>query len=45
MTAAALAHCGVDPDVLAAFATTPVIGGGAPVGTLHATDSLTPQGI
>ncbi|WP_326622520.1 asparaginase [Streptomyces decoyicus] len=45
VTAAALAHCGVDPDVLAAFATTPVIGGGAPVGTLHATDSLTPQGI
>ncbi|MGW7578785.1 asparaginase [Streptomyces sp. NPDC054765] len=45
VTAAALAHCGVDPGVLAAFAATPVIGGGAPVGTLRATDALTPQGI
>ncbi|QIK10369.1 asparaginase [Streptomyces sp. ID38640] len=42
VTAAALAHCGVDADVLAPFATTPVIGGGAPVGALRAVDSLAP---
>ncbi|MEU8912561.1 asparaginase [Streptomyces nigrescens] len=40
VTAAALAHCGVDADALAPFATTPVIGGGAPVGALRAADSL-----
>ncbi|AOP47374.1 asparaginase [Streptomyces lydicus] len=40
VTAAALAHCGVDPDVLAAFAATPVIGGGAPVGELRAAGAL-----
>ncbi|MCZ1005805.1 asparaginase [Streptomyces lydicus] len=44
VTAAALAHCGIDPGVLAPFAATPVIGGGAPVGTLRATDALTPHG-
>ncbi|MGW7492086.1 asparaginase [Streptomyces sp. NPDC054786] len=43
VTAAALAHCGVDPAVLAPFAATPVIGGGAPVGTLRATEALTPH--
>ncbi|MGP8303834.1 asparaginase [Streptomyces inhibens] len=42
VTAAALAHCGIDPDVLAAFATTPVIGGGTTVGTLRATGALAP---
>ena len=36
VTAAALARCGVDPGVLAAFTTTPVLGGGAPVGALRA---------
>ena len=36
VAAAALARCGVDPDVLAAFATTPVLGGGAAVGSLRA---------
>lgn len=41
VTAAALARCGVDPAVLAAFARTPVIGGGATVGSLHATPALT----
>ncbi|MFJ9470661.1 asparaginase [Streptomyces caniferus] len=40
VTAAALAHCGVDPDVLAPFAAAPVIGGGAPVGALRATEAL-----
>ncbi|UKY48384.1 asparaginase [Streptomyces inhibens] len=42
VTAAALAHCGVDPDVLAAFATTPVIGGGTTVGTLRPAGALAP---
>ncbi|MEU8685469.1 asparaginase [Streptomyces sp. NPDC048611] len=42
VTAAALARCGVDPEVLAPFATAPVIGGGAPVGALRAVDSLAP---
>ncbi|MFI0714693.1 asparaginase [Streptomyces inhibens] len=42
VTAAALAHCGIDPEVLAAFATTPVIGGGTPVGTLRAAGALAP---
>ncbi|REK84945.1 asparaginase [Streptomyces inhibens] len=42
VTAAALAHCGIDPDVLAAFATTPVIGGGTTVGTLRAAGALAP---
>ncbi|WP_330318788.1 asparaginase [Streptomyces platensis] len=45
VTAAALARCGVDPDVLAPFATTPVIGGGAPVGALRAANTLTPSAI
>ncbi|MFF4288360.1 asparaginase [Streptomyces sp. NPDC001633] len=40
VTAAALARCGVDPDVLADFAATPVIGGGAPVGALRAAGAL-----
>lgn len=40
VTAAALGRCGVDPAVLAAFAETPVIGGGAPVGTLRAVGAL-----
>ncbi|MFE1768859.1 asparaginase [Streptomyces angustmyceticus] len=44
VTAAALAHCGIDPGVLAPFAAAPVIGGGAPVGTLRATAALTPHG-
>ncbi|MEW1749864.1 asparaginase [Streptomyces angustmyceticus] len=43
VTAAALAHCGIDPGVLAPFATAPVIGGGAPVGTLRATAALDPH--
>ncbi|MFI6767452.1 asparaginase [Streptomyces sp. NPDC050355] len=42
VTAAALARCGVDPEVLAAFAATPVIGGGAPVGALRAAGALAP---
>ncbi|TJZ58986.1 asparaginase [Streptomyces piniterrae] len=40
VTAAALARCGVDPQLLAEFATTPVIGGGRPVGTLRAAGAL-----
>ncbi|GAB7035197.1 asparaginase [Streptomyces platensis] len=40
VTAAALAHCGIAPDALAAFAATPVIGGGAPVGALRAAGAL-----
>ncbi|MEU5208543.1 asparaginase [Streptomyces sp. NPDC020742] len=40
VTAAALARCGVDPAVLAAFATAPVLGGGAPVGELRAAGAL-----
>ncbi|MBM4791977.1 asparaginase [Streptomyces sioyaensis] len=43
VTAAALALCGVDPGVLAAFATAPVLGGGAPVGTLRAVHPTAPQ--
>ncbi len=43
VTAAALALCGVDPDVLSAFATAPVLGGGAPVGTLRAVHPTAPQ--
>ncbi|MFJ9409571.1 asparaginase [Streptomyces sp. NPDC101393] len=42
VTAAALARCGVDPQVLAAFATRPVIGGGMEVGALHAAGALAP---
>lgn len=42
VTAAALARCGIDPDVLAAFAATPVIGGGAPVGAIRAAGTLAP---
>ncbi|MFJ2213841.1 asparaginase [Streptomyces sp. NPDC101062] len=42
VTAAALALCGVDPDVLAAFARTPVIGGGQEVGSLRAAGALAP---
>ncbi|MGW2417310.1 asparaginase [Streptomyces tubercidicus] len=40
VTAAALAHCGVAPEALAPFATTPVLGGGAPVGALRAANTL-----
>ncbi|MCL7378032.1 asparaginase [Streptomyces sp. 35G-GA-8] len=36
VTAAALARCGVDPEVLAMFDHAPVIGGGREVGTLRA---------
>ncbi|MFE7569100.1 asparaginase [Streptomyces sp. NPDC057539] len=36
VTAAALARCGVDPEILAAFDHAPVIGGGREVGTLRA---------
>ncbi|GGN31012.1 asparaginase [Streptomyces kronopolitis] len=43
VTAAALAHCGVDPDVLAAFTTAPVLGGGAPVGALRALHTPEPS--
>ncbi|MEU9119811.1 asparaginase [Streptomyces sp. NPDC048506] len=43
VTAAALARCGVDPEVLAPFAATPVIGGGAPVGELRAAGALAPH--
>lgn len=39
-TAAALAHCGIGPDVLTEFATTPVVGGDTTVGSLRATDAL-----
>ena len=42
VTAAALARCGVDPGTLAAFARTPVIGGGVAVGSLCATGPLVP---
>ncbi|GAA0697214.1 asparaginase [Streptomyces malaysiensis subsp. malaysiensis] len=42
VTAAALAHCGIDPGVLAEFATTPVYGGGAAIGGVHPTDALAP---
>ncbi|MFI0821001.1 asparaginase [Streptomyces sp. NPDC021098] len=45
VTAAALAHCGIDSDVLAEFATTPVHGGGLTVGALHATDALAPPAV
>lgn len=38
VTAAALAHLGVDPGPLAEFAEAPVLGGGRPVGSLRATD-------
>ncbi|MEU1630671.1 asparaginase [Streptomyces sp. NPDC020096] len=40
ITAAALARCGVDPGLLAAFTRTPVLGGGVPVGSLRATGPL-----
>ncbi|MFF4602967.1 asparaginase [Streptomyces sp. NPDC001339] len=43
VTAAALARCGIDPGVLAPFAATPVIGGGAPVGELRAAGALAPR--
>ncbi|PJJ00279.1 asparaginase [Streptomyces sp. 2333.5] len=43
VTAAALARCGVDPEVLAPFATAPVLGGGAPVGTLRAVHTTAPH--
>ncbi|MFI9075808.1 asparaginase [Streptomyces sioyaensis] len=43
VTAAALTRCGVDPEVLAPFATAPVLGGGAPVGTLRAVHTTAPQ--
>ncbi|TXC98384.1 asparaginase [Streptomyces sp. ISID311] len=43
VTAAALARCGVDPEVLAPFAAAPVLGGGAPVGTLRAVHTTAPQ--
>ncbi|MFE6740335.1 asparaginase [Streptomyces tubercidicus] len=42
VTAAALARCGVAPEALAPFATTPVLGGGAPVGALRAANTLAP---
>ncbi|MEV7422462.1 MULTISPECIES: asparaginase [unclassified Streptomyces] len=42
VTAAALARCGVDPGILAEFARTPVIGGGAEVGSLRAAGALAP---
>ncbi|MEV0603434.1 asparaginase [Streptomyces sp. NPDC050315] len=40
VAAAALARCGVAPEVLAGFASTPVIGGGMTVGTLRAAGAL-----
>ncbi|WP_078893568.1 asparaginase [Streptomyces sp. CT34] len=40
VTAAALARCGVDPGLLAPFATAPVLGGGRQVGTLRAAGAL-----
>ncbi|MEV0371244.1 asparaginase [Streptomyces sp. NPDC050636] len=40
VTAAALARCGVDPQILTEFAATPVIGGGAAVGALQAAGAL-----
>ncbi|MFD9224268.1 asparaginase [Streptomyces sp. NPDC060064] len=40
VTAAALALCGVDPQILAGFAETPVIGGGVAVGSLRAAGAL-----
>ncbi|MFF7230350.1 asparaginase [Streptomyces sioyaensis] len=43
VTAAALARCGVDPEVLAPFATAPVLGGGAPVGALRAVHTTAPH--
>ncbi|MEV7086013.1 asparaginase [Streptomyces sp. NPDC093085] len=42
VTAAALALAGVDPDLLAPFARTPVIGGGREVGSLRAAGALAP---
>ncbi|MFJ2112620.1 asparaginase [Streptomyces sp. NPDC087850] len=44
VTAAALARCGVDPEILAGFARTPVIGGGVEVGSLRAAGALAPFG-
>ncbi|MCK7625259.1 asparaginase [Streptomyces sp. RS10V-4] len=38
VTAAALARCGVDPELLAPFAAVPVLGGGREVGALRAVD-------
>ncbi|WP_274917615.1 asparaginase [Streptomyces sp. WZ-12] len=35
VTAAALARCGIDPEVLAPFATRPVLGGGSTVGAVQ----------
>jgi L-asparaginase II len=40
VAAAALARCGVDPAVLAGFAATPVIGGGAVVGSVRTAGAL-----
>ncbi|WP_079151264.1 asparaginase [Streptomyces sparsogenes] len=40
VTAAALAHLGIAPERLTEFAEAPVLGGGRPVGTLHALNVL-----
>jgi L-asparaginase II len=40
VTAAALALCGIAPEILAGFARTPVLGGGATVGSLRAAGAL-----
>ncbi|QKV91260.1 asparaginase [Streptomyces sp. NA02950] len=45
VTAALLARCGVGPELLAEFATAPVIGGGATVGRLAAVDTLAPPAV
>ncbi|MFE9884293.1 asparaginase [Streptomyces scopuliridis] len=42
VTAAALARCGIDPEILAGFDRTPVIGGGQEVGSLRAAGALAP---
>ncbi|MFE2992419.1 asparaginase [Streptomyces sp. NPDC059262] len=42
VTAAALARCGIDPSVLAEFASAPLLGGGAVVGSIRPTRALNP---
>ncbi|WP_435829587.1 asparaginase [Nonomuraea muscovyensis] len=43
VAAAALARCGVDPEILAGFASTPVMGGSSAVGSLRAVGALAPN--
>ncbi|MDF2711193.1 MAG: hypothetical protein K0R62_6845, partial [Nonomuraea muscovyensis] len=43
VAAAALARCGVDPEILTGFASTPVMGGSSAVGSLRAVGALAPN--